>query len=48
MPAVIITGDTHPERIREASAAGHPLVFKPVPPDVLRGTLRGLLGIRGT
>jgi CheY-like chemotaxis protein len=43
VPAVIITGDTHPQRIREASAAGYPVIFKPVPPDLLRSTLRQLL-----
>lgn len=43
VPAVIITGDTHPQRIREASSAGYPVVFKPVPPDVLRRTLASLL-----
>jgi signal transduction histidine kinase/ActR/RegA family two-component response regulator len=46
VPAVIITGDTHPQRIREASSAGHPVMFKPVPPDALRAALRRLLDER--
>lgn len=31
VPAIVITGDTHPHRIREAQALGLPLLFKPVP-----------------
>ena len=31
VPAIVITGDTHPQRIREAQALGLPLLFKPVP-----------------
>ena len=30
IPAIIITGDTSPERIREAKASGHSLLHKPV------------------
>lgn len=44
IPAIIITGDTAPERIREATAAGFPLLHKPVRPANLRGTLSSLLG----
>lgn len=43
VPAIIITGDTAPERIREATAAGFPLLHKPVRPANLRGTLSALL-----
>jgi len=40
MPALIITGDTAPERLRDAQASGYPLVHKPVPPAVLRAFVR--------
>lgn len=43
VPAIIITGDTHPRRIREATAPGFPVVFKPVPPEVLREMLSASL-----
>jgi CheY-like chemotaxis protein/nitrogen-specific signal transduction histidine kinase len=43
IPAIIITGDTAPERIREATAAGFPLLHKPVRPANLRGTVSALL-----
>ena len=34
-PAFIVTGDTAPERLREASASGIPLLHKPLLPDQL-------------
>lgn len=40
MPALIITGDTAPERLREAQASGHRLLHKPVQPAMLRAFLR--------
>jgi two-component system, sensor histidine kinase len=40
IPALIVTGDTAPERIREAQASNYPLVHKPVSPAVLRASLR--------
>ena len=40
VPALIVTGDTAPDRLREAQASGDPLVHKPVPPAVLRTFLR--------
>ncbi|NLE88812.1 MAG: response regulator [Myxococcales bacterium] len=43
IPAVVITGDTHPERIREATSLGCPVIFKPVPPDVLQRVLSDAL-----
>ncbi len=43
LPALIITGDTAPERLREASSAGFPLLHKPVSPMALRATLNRLL-----
>jgi signal transduction histidine kinase/CheY-like chemotaxis protein len=43
IPAFVITGDTAPERLREASAAGFHLLQKPVSPMTLRTTLNRLL-----
>jgi signal transduction histidine kinase len=43
IPAFIITGDTAPERLREASAGGFLLLHKPVSPMALRTTLNRLL-----
>jgi CheY-like chemotaxis protein len=43
VPAVLVTGDTAPERLREASASGYQLLHKPVSPEKLRGTLCSLL-----
>jgi signal transduction histidine kinase/CheY-like chemotaxis protein len=43
IPALVITGDTAPERLREASAAGFPLLHKPVSPMALRTALNRLL-----
>ncbi|NUB11846.1 response regulator [Azospirillum brasilense] len=42
IPGIILTGDTGPERIREAVAAGCRLLHKPVTPDVLRDALNAL------
>jgi CheY-like chemotaxis protein len=35
----LITGDTAPDRLREAQAAGVPLLHKPVPVDALLAVL---------
>jgi CheY-like chemotaxis protein len=35
LPALLITGDTAPERLREARASGVPLLHKPVSPSLL-------------
>jgi signal transduction histidine kinase/CheY-like chemotaxis protein len=43
VPAFLITGDTAPERLREASAAGFHVLHKPVAPMALRATLNSLL-----
>ena len=43
IPALLISGDTAPERLREASASGHQLLHKPVAPARLRATLNHLL-----
>jgi CheY-like chemotaxis protein len=39
IPAVIIAGDTAPERLREVAASGFPLFHKPVTPSQLRAFL---------
>lgn len=39
IPAIIVTGDTAPERLRQAEACGHGLLHKPVRPDVLRSAI---------
>jgi signal transduction histidine kinase/CheY-like chemotaxis protein len=44
VPAIIMTGDTDPERIREAQASGHVLLHKPVKPAQFYATLQNLLG----
>lgn len=43
IPALLISGDTNPERLREASASGHLLLHKPVAPAALRATINHLL-----
>jgi signal transduction histidine kinase len=43
VPAFVISGDTAPERLREASAGGYHLLQKPVSPMILRTTLNRLL-----
>jgi len=40
---LIITGDTGPERLREADVSGFPLLHKPVQPAKLRSTLQYLI-----
>lgn len=35
IPAIIITGDTAPERLREAKQSGYPILHKPVMPEEL-------------
>lgn len=43
IPALMITGDTAPERMREAIDSGIPLIHKPVAPDALYRSLSGLI-----
>jgi signal transduction histidine kinase/DNA-binding response OmpR family regulator len=43
VPAVLVTGDTAPDRLREASESGYELLHKPVSPKKLRVTLCSLL-----
>ena len=40
IPALIITGDTAPDRLHEAQESGHTLMHKPVQPGKLRAYLR--------
>jgi hypothetical protein len=39
VPTYILTGDTSPQRILEASALGFPLMYKPIDAQVLRAAL---------
>jgi signal transduction histidine kinase/CheY-like chemotaxis protein len=43
VPAIIVTGDTLPERLREASDIGYPLLYKPLAPMRLRAALTAAL-----
>jgi PAS domain S-box-containing protein len=43
IPAIILTGDTAPERLRQAKASGHGLLHKPVQPAALRQMIDELL-----
>lgn len=45
-PVIVITGDTHPQRIREAQALGYPVLFKPVPAQQLRQVIAEALRAR--
>jgi len=46
LPALMITGDTAPQRLREAIASGVPLLHKPVLPDELHRAMQYLLSGR--
>jgi CheY-like chemotaxis protein len=43
IPALVITGDTAPDRLREAQESGYPLLHKPVKPAELRAVMRQLI-----
>lgn len=43
IPAIIITGDTAPERIKEAENSGYRILHKPVSPNELRSVLADVL-----
>lgn len=43
VPALVITGDTAPDRLREAQESGYPLLHKPVKPAQLRAVVRQLI-----
>ena len=40
VPALIVTGDTSPERLRELAASGYSVLHKPLAPDSLRAAIR--------
>ena len=44
VPALVITGDTASDRLREAQESGYPLLHKPVMPARLRATMQELIG----
>lgn len=44
LPAFIMTGDTHPDRLREAAQAAVTVIHKPVTPETLQRALRETLG----
>ncbi|MGC1548428.1 MAG: hybrid sensor histidine kinase/response regulator [Rhodanobacter sp.] len=46
LPALIVTGDTAPQRLREATSSGIPLVHKPVSPVQLYHAMVNILTIR--
>jgi len=46
IPAIIITGDTAPDRLREAEASGYHLLHKPLAPARLRALLSYVLSQR--
>lgn len=46
LPAILITGDTAPDRIREAMATGLPLFHKPISPNGLYGALVAALSAK--
>ncbi|HYG90718.1 MAG TPA: response regulator [Azospirillum sp.] len=47
IPAIIVTGDTAPERIKEATATGCRLLHKPYDPAVLKATMEAVIGPEG-
>jgi two-component system, sensor histidine kinase len=46
IPAILITGDTAPDRLREAAESGLRLVHKPVTGDALRRQIETVLELR--
>ncbi|MBK8065272.1 MAG: response regulator [Betaproteobacteria bacterium] len=42
IPAILVTGDTDPARLRDAQASGIPLLHKPVREAQLRAAIEGL------
>ena len=43
IPALLVTGDTAPDRLRDAEASGLPILHKPVNPARLRTLIANLL-----
>ena len=48
IPAILITGDTAPERLIEASESGHQVLHKPVSDGRLRATIANILAANTT
>lgn len=48
IPALIVTGDTAPERLRQAQQSGFALLHKPVSPGKLRAFLRGVQRVQSS
>lgn len=46
LPVMIITGDTAPERIKEAASHGYQLQHKPIAPEIFVRTITQMLSIR--
>ncbi len=44
VPALIVTGDTSPERLRELAATGHGVLHKPLASDLLQAAIRRAIG----
>lgn len=42
-PAILLTGDTDPDRLREAARSGLSILFKPVDPVALQAAIRDAL-----
>ena len=47
LPAIMISGDTAPERLQQARAAGIPLLTKPVPSEALREAMGNACNSQG-
>ncbi|MGJ7525256.1 response regulator [Variovorax sp. GB1P17] len=47
IPALLVSGDTNPQRISEVAARGWQMLHKPVPPALLRAALTRLLANEG-
>ncbi|MEG3620016.1 ATP-binding protein [Magnetovibrio sp. PR-2] len=48
IPAIIVTGDTAPERLREAKESGYPILHKPVRPEELLNMVHETLSRAGS
>jgi signal transduction histidine kinase/CheY-like chemotaxis protein len=48
VPAVLVSGDIAPERLRQAEAAGIPLLHKPVPIEMLKQAISNACGQQGS
>lgn len=48
IPGMLITGDTAPDRLKEAQASGYLLLHKPVPNSKLRAAITNLIELEPT